>query len=138
MSTSNAGCAISHDDKLLDASQITWYNDADNDISISAPAPDGLAQATWPQCEAISTARLIDGNSEKLLLKSQKAAIEADRLQKAAAAAPPPPGTKRKKSTTKTNDDDLVSGGELTSVPKAKQAKLSGNTGMSCMHIGHS
>jgi len=94
MSVSNAGCAIGHNGKLLDASQITWYNDADNDTPISAPAPDGLAQATQLWCEAIPAARLIDGNSEKPLLKLQKVAIEADQLQKAAAAAPPPPGTK--------------------------------------------
>jgi hypothetical protein len=123
MSTSTTNCALGADGELLDASEICWYNDADDDKPMSAVP----TQTTRPRREAIPTARLTDANAEKPLLKSHQAAIKADQLRKATAPSLPTLfiSREKRKNTTKGDGDDsaFASGGgsELIGPPKKKQ-----------------
>src|SRR6266487_1624848 len=92
-------CVLGPDGKLLDATEITWYHDKDDD----APLPPSIGNSR-PARRHIPSSHLTGDNAEAPQLKSHQVAIEAEQ--------------QRLRSLAKRNAEDAsLSGG--TSTPTA-------------------
>jgi hypothetical protein len=72
-----SGCARAANGDLLDASEIVWYHDADDNIPMSGPRPAATPTAfsTRPTRTRMPSSKLTGDNSEAPALASHKDAI---------------------------------------------------------------